>query len=84
MLPDQKPSNASIRNRFSKAKLLNSKWTALEVSKKEKHFLVTEVIREEESQQITGCILQAVMTKNEYTLTPDDLKDASRWRIGWK
>lgn len=84
MLPDQKPSNASIRNRFSKAKLLNSKWTALEVSKKEKHFLVTEVIRDEHTEQIKGFILQAVMTKNEYLLTPSDLKDASRWQMGWK
>lgn len=84
MSQTQTSSITANQNRFSKAKLLSSKWTALNVINKEKHFLVTEMIRDEQTLQITGCILQAVMTKNEYKLTPSDLKDAGRWQMGWK
>lgn len=71
-------------NRFSKAKLLNSKWTALHVMQKEKHFLVIELLRDEQTDQIHHCVLQAVMTKNEYRLSPNDLKDGRLWQMGWK
>lgn len=73
-----------MTNRFSKNKLLNSKWSALDVKAKEKHFIVTELIRDEESQKVIQVILQAVMTKNDYPMTPDELKDITQWQMGWR
>lgn len=72
------------RNRFSKDKLLQSKWTALQVVNKERHFLVVEVIRDPQTNQVQQCVLQAVMTKNEYSLNPNDLRDSNVWQMGWK
>jgi tryptophan-rich hypothetical protein len=72
------------KNRFSKTKLLNSKWTSLQVEHKERHFMVTDLIRDESSQVITACVLQAVMTKRERRLDPDDLRDGTNWQMGWK
>jgi len=72
------------KNRFSKDKLLHSKWTAQEVKNKERHFMVTELVRNEQSHAVEQCILQAVMTKNEYVLNPDELKEVSAWQMGWK
>jgi len=72
-----------MNNRFAKDKLLNSKWSALDVKAKEKHFIVTELIRDIENQKVIQVILQAVMTKNDYRMTPDELKDATQWQMGW-
>lgn len=76
--------NPSAPNRFSRAKLLHSKWTCTEVINKEKHFLVTELLMDDVSEKVTGVVLQAVINHNEYSLTPEVLKDAGRWQMGWK
>ena len=70
-------------NQISPKALLNSKWTKVAISKKEKHFIVTNVQFNEE-QQVTDCIIQAVMTKNEYSINWRDLKLPAQWRIGWQ
>lgn len=72
-----------MTNRFTKDKLLNSKWTALDVKAKEKHFMVTDLIRDEQTHKVTQLILQAVMTKNDYLMPPDELKNAAQWQMGW-
>lgn len=70
-------------NTISSKKLLNSKWTALKPSNKEKHFLITEVEYDEEGTVIL-CVIQAVMTKREQAIDWQELKDDGQWRQGWK
>jgi len=70
-------------NRFNPNKLLNAKWTAKQPQNKELHFIVTQLIRNEE-EVITGCELEAVMTKNSYSLTLLELKNTDNWLMGWK
>ncbi|TVQ70139.1 MAG: TIGR02450 family Trp-rich protein [Oceanospirillales bacterium] len=70
-------------NRINPEKLLQSKWTAVIPQNKEKHFIVTELLRDEQ-EQVTHCILQAVMTHQEYQLDWKTLKNDADWRIGWK
>jgi len=64
-------------------KLLLSKWTAVAPKNKEKHFLVSKLI-ENEQGDVIACILEAVYSHNEYTLQPQDLKNSAQWMIGWK
>ena len=70
-------------NRINPEKLLQSKWTAVTPQHKEKHFIVIELLRGEQ-EQVTHCILQAVMTHREYTLDWTALKNDATWRMGWK
>ena len=70
-------------NKISPKVLLNSKWTKMKVTKKEKHFIVTKVMFDDE-QKVTQCIIEAAMTKSEYDINWRDLKDTSKWRMGWK
>lgn len=64
-------------------KLLLSKWTAATPQNKEKHFLVVAVVRDED-ERVQHCTLQAVMTKNEYTMAWRALQDQSAWLQGWQ
>jgi tryptophan-rich hypothetical protein len=70
-------------NRFNPKKLLNSKWTAAQPEHKELHFIVIKLIQDED-EAITGCVLEAVLTKNGYKLTLAELKNTDKWIIGWK
>jgi len=63
-------------------KLLLSKWTAVTPRNKEKHFLVTQLLRDE-AGQVVGCLLEAVLSKNEYPLDWRILKDTGQWLQGW-
>ena len=70
-------------NKINPKKLLNSKWTAVQPKNKEKHFLITEVEFDEEGRVI-HCLIEAVMSKNAYSINWQDLKDTSLWKLGWK
>ena len=70
-------------NRINPAKLLLSKWTAARPRNKEKHFLVTELFRDEEGT-VLEIELQAVMTRRAERLAWQRLQNAEDWRIGWK
>jgi tryptophan-rich hypothetical protein len=63
-------------------KLLLSKWTACQVKNKERHFIVTELIRDEQDI-IIGCVLQAVINKKSYQIDWKILKDNACWLMGW-
>ena len=69
-------------NRISPKKLRHSKWTAVAPQNKEKHFLVVEVLRDQE-EVVRRCVLQAIHSRREFEIDWRDLKDAQRWRIGW-
>ncbi|NWA82804.1 MULTISPECIES: TIGR02450 family Trp-rich protein [unclassified Pseudomonas] len=70
-------------NRINPAKLLLSKWTAAAPRNKEKHFLVTELFRDEEGT-VLEIELQAVMTRRAERLAWQTLQNAEAWKIGWK
>ncbi|MDO6563345.1 TIGR02450 family Trp-rich protein [Amphritea sp. 1_MG-2023] len=64
-------------------KLNLSKWTAIEPQNREKHFLVTTLIRDE-AGVVQQCILEAVLTHREQTIDWQQLQDSQRWLQGWR
>ena len=70
-------------NRINPRKLLLSKWTAAHPQNREKHFLVTELYRDEEGT-VLDVELQAVLTRRSQRLAWQTLKDRDAWRLGWK
>jgi tryptophan-rich hypothetical protein len=70
-------------NTINPKKMLNSKWTAVEPTKKEKHFMVTEVEFDEEGAVIF-CLIEAVISKRSISIRWQDLKDVNQWAHGWK
>ncbi|MCP1472673.1 tryptophan-rich hypothetical protein [Pseudomonas sp. EB276 TE3739] len=70
-------------NRINPRKLLLSKWTAAHPQNREKHFLVTELIRDEEGT-VLEVELQAVLTQRSERLDWQVLRDAEHWILGWK
>jgi tryptophan-rich hypothetical protein len=70
-------------NKINPKKLLNSKWTEVSPTNKEKHFMVTE-IKFDEEDQVVSCAIEAVMTKRTIPITWSDLKDEDIWLYGWK
>ena len=70
-------------NRINPRKLLLSKWTAAHPQNREKHFLVTELIRDEEGT-VLEVELQAVLTQRSERLDWRVLKDSKLWLLGWK
>ncbi|WP_449438935.1 TIGR02450 family Trp-rich protein [Pseudomonas migulae] len=70
-------------NRINPSKLLLSKWTAAQPQNREKHFLVTELFRDEEGT-VLDVELQAVLTKRSERLDWQTLKNRDAWILGWK
>jgi tryptophan-rich hypothetical protein len=65
-------------------KLLNSKWTAVKPSHKEKHFMVIGLIAPElPATAISLVELEAVYTKRKQTLHWQTLSDEALWSQGW-
>lgn len=60
-----------------------SKWTALSPTGKQKHFIVTNVVRDEENQ-IAFCELEAVINRKATVIDWRELKDDGCWAMGWK
>ena len=75
-------SSRLTAQQINPAKLLSSKWTAVHPVNKEKHFLVTRIIRNDENI-IIRCIVEAVMTRKEYELDWRALKNKESWLTGW-
>ncbi|MBM6445240.1 MULTISPECIES: TIGR02450 family Trp-rich protein [Pseudomonas] len=69
-------------NRINPSKLLLSKWTAAHPQNREKHFLVTELIRNDEGE-VLEVELQAVLTKRSEQLKWQALRDKDQWKFGW-
>ena len=70
-------------NRLNPKKLRNSKWTAIDPTNKEKHFLVTEVGFDEDGV-IIHCLIEAVMTRRSTTIDWRTLKNSNQWLSGWR
>lgn len=73
----------SDKRRLNPRKLLLSKWTAAKPQNRERHFLVTELIRDEQDN-VLGVELQAVLTQRSQQLDWRQLQDAERWLQGWR
>ncbi|WP_288095237.1 TIGR02450 family Trp-rich protein [Pseudomonas sp.] len=69
-------------NRINPSKLLLSKWTAAHPQNREKHFLVTELIRNDEGE-VLEVELQAVLTKRSEQLKWQALCNKDQWKFGW-
>lgn len=77
------PNNRPEKRRLNPRKLLLSKWTAAQPQNRERHFLVTELIRDEQDN-ILGVELQAVLTQRSQQLDWHHLQDSERWLQGWR
>ncbi|MGY3174493.1 tryptophan-rich hypothetical protein [Pseudomonas sp. TE12234] len=69
-------------NRINPSKLLLSKWTAAHPQNREKHFLVTELQRDDEGT-VLKVELQAVLTKRSEWYDWQVLKNSDSWKLGW-
>jgi tryptophan-rich hypothetical protein len=70
-------------NKVSHKALLHSKWTKIKVNNKEKHFVITKVVFDE-NQSVIECVIEAVISHNEYAINWRSLKNNSDWKIGWQ
>ncbi|MFT5880876.1 MAG: tryptophan-rich hypothetical protein [Moritella sp.] len=70
-------------NRINPKALIHSKWTKVDVHNKEKHFVIT-LVKFDEQQTVIECVIEAVMSKNEYPIDWRELKVSDKWRIGWQ
>ena len=77
------PNNRPEKRRLNPRKLLLSKWTAAQPQNRERHFLVTELIRDEQDN-ILGVELQEVLTQRSQQLDWHQLQDSERWLQGWR
>nr|WP_315475757.1 TIGR02450 family Trp-rich protein [uncultured Undibacterium sp.] len=80
---DQSPE-VSKPNKLNPKKLLLSKWTAVQVLAKQKHFLVSRVVQPEDlSLPITEIEIEAVHSGEKRIILWRELQDSSRWKQGW-
>ena len=63
-------------------KLLGSKWTSLEPTNKEKHFVVTHVDYRKNGD-VAKCLMQSVMTGRLLSVDPPELSAENHWQQGW-
>ena len=71
-------------NPLSPKKLLLSKWTAVNPTRKEKHFLVTRVIEPDPPEgRIEWVEIQAVHSLRTTRIPWRDLHNDAVWRQGW-
>ena len=73
----------AMDNRINPEKLPLSKWTAVEPTDREKHFLVTEVVRDD-AGRITHCVLEAVLSRRARQIDWRELGDQTCWLTGWR
>ena len=69
-------------NRLNHKKLLHSKWTAIHPQNKEKHFVLTRIVKDK-----TGFIIhvemQSILSKKRRMILRSALEDDNQWHIGW-
>lgn len=70
-------------NKINPNKLLLSKWTAVIPNNKERHFIVSELVKDE-ADFVIACKLEAVINKKMYEIDWKQLKDNQQWIMGWK
>ncbi len=68
--------------RLNPEKLHLSKWTAARPARKEKHFLVTALVRDERDA-VVACLMEAVHSRRLQEIDWRELKDPEQWLQGW-
>lgn len=77
------PDSTSCR--LNPNKLLLSKWTAAMPKNKEKHFLVTQLIKPEwPDAPVEHIELEAIYSRRSFILPWRDLTDTEQWLQGWQ
>ncbi len=72
-------------NPLNPKKLLLSKWTAVDPTRKEKHFLVTKVIEPDPPEaKIEWVEVQAVYSLRTARIHWRELQDDTAWLQGWR
>jgi len=71
-----------LLNRINPNKLHHSKWTASQPRDKEKHFMVVQLVRDDDDV-VTHVILEAVLSRRQYPMPWRDLQDGQQWLMGW-
>ena len=69
-------------NQINPKKLKLSKWTAVNPRNKEKHFIVSKVVFDEENN-VSLCLIEAVMSNKESSIDWKALKNSDHWKQGW-
>ena len=68
-------------------KLLLTKWTAVQPIAKNKHFLVSKIVKPESSDSADMAIewieLEAVLSKTVTRMRWQELRDTAMWKQGW-
>ncbi|MFC3178173.1 TIGR02450 family Trp-rich protein [Undibacterium amnicola] len=65
-------------------KLLLTKWTAVEIVAKQKHFLVSRIVQPDDlNAPIIEIEIEAVYSGNKRIILWRELQDSSRWKQGW-
>lgn len=82
------PDDQFPQNRFSKAKLIGSKWTALPLQQQKsgvpyKHFLVLGWLERQLGKPQDILELEAILTREVYEIPYQALKNAEHWKMGW-
>jgi len=71
-------------NPLSPKKLLLTKWTAVKPVAKQKHFLVSRVIKPEKADDPIELVeIESVLSKATQTTAWRELQDDGVWRQGW-
>lgn len=71
-------------NPLNPKKLHLTKWTAVQVTAKQKHFLVNKVIQPDDPQAaIVEVEMEAIYSKHKHLIAWRELQDISLWRQGW-
>ena len=70
-------------NRINPEKLLRSKWTAVEPRNRQRHFMVTRLIRDDK-ERVIECELEAVLNREVFIIDWQTLKNQHQWIMGWK
>lgn len=71
-------------NPLTPKKLLLTKWTAVKPIAKQKHFLVSRVIKPElPTDPIVSVEIESVFSKTTQVIGWRELQDDSLWRQGW-
>ena len=70
-------------NTINPDKLQHSKWTAARPEAGEKHFIVVDLLRDD-NDNVVQVVLEAVLTRRRITQAWRVLKDDQTWRIGWQ
>lgn len=74
---------ASPPNQINPKKLLHSKWTAVNPTRREKHFVVSGIEFDDDGR-VVHCEIEAVLSKRTQAIDWQVLKDPASWRFGWQ